>query len=786
MSDLYIGRTVADSKPLLYTSRDLLTHGVCVGMTGSGKTGLCIGFLEELLLSDVPLFLLDPKGDVSNLLLVFPDLRPEDFAPWVDPDSARRAGRSVEEEAAIQAKLWREGLEKSGVDLDSLKRLREKVAYRVFTPGSRAARPVNLLGSFEPPRGAEQDEEALRDEIRGLVSGVLTLGGIDADPLSDARHNFLALIVESRWARGQALDLKDFVALAENPPFEQIGAMNLDAVLPRAKRRELAVALNNLLSRDFEAWRSGDPLDPARLLRGESGQTACNLFSLSHLDDRERMFFVTRFLERLWTWTRTQSGTSDLRALLYFDEVFGYLPPSAEPPSKRPLLSMLKQARGFGVGALLVTQNPVDLDYKALTNAGTWLVGRLQAERDKDRLLDGLESAGIGMPRSEVDRTISGLAKRRFLLHDVHREGGPVVFESRWARAFLRGPLAPRQLGDLARFVGDDRVSEARPSADAGRERATGRRPTAPGSTMPEAQPSPDAAPVPPAVDPVFQHRYAAGASPQTPLAGEVVALFEARVSRQRPLVSGVKRGVVRFGRGRAPIAALDSNARMEDWSVSPPAGASYRPLPEWALAPGATGLLERQAREVVSAEGLQLDAVPGLTVVRSPEESVEDYEGRLRDAVAAETDRRVAKLTAPLARRLATLERQLAAEARELERDRAERNRAAAYSAIDVGASVLGTLLGGRRGSVGSTGRAGGRAYGRIQRAAENIKESEEKIAAWTRERDSLTAEIESESLAARAAVEAAGGDRQRIRIPVNRTDVRVLGWFVLWEARP
>ena len=341
----------------------------------------------------------------------------------------------------------------------------------MFTPGSGAGRPVNLLGSFDPPAGLrwETDEEALRDEVRGQVSGLLSLAGIEANAVTDPRHILLARILEEKWRAGTGLDLAGVIALVENPPFRRVGAMELDAFLPLAQRRELAHALNNLLaSPDFESWRRGDPLDPGSLLRDSAGRPGCNLFYIAHLDDRERMFFVSRFLERYWTWVRTQTGTSDLRALLYFDEVMGFLPPVAEPPSKRPLLTLLKQGRAFGCGALLVTQNPVDLDYKALSNAGTWFVGRLQAERDKERLLDGLESAGIGMPRAEVDRTISGLEKRRFLLHDVHRPGGPVVFESRWARAYLRGPVALRQLADLARVAQAESVAAAPSGGGAG------------------------------------------------------------------------------------------------------------------------------------------------------------------------------------------------------------------------------------------------------------------------------------------------------------------------------
>ena len=767
MAGFYLGRT-PDSKPLLYDSRDLVTHGVCVGMTGSGKTGLCIDLLEEALLHEFPLFILDPKGDVTNLLLLFPDLRSEDFAPWVDPDSARRADRSISEEGASQAKLWRDGLAKWDVPVDSIRKLRDRTAWRVFTPGSRAGRPVNLLGSLDAPAGLawDRDEEPLRDEVRGLVASLLGLAGIEGDPVSDSRSILLARVVEEAWKGGAPLDLAGLIALVESPPFARVGAMELDAFLPREKRREFALALNNLLaSPDFESWRLGESLDPGRLLRDGSGRTACNLFYLAHLDDREKMFFVSRFLERFWSWARTQTGTSDLRALLYFDEVMGFLPPVAEPASKRPMLSLLKQGRAFGVGSLLVTQNPVDLDYKALSNAGTWLVGRLQAERDKERLLDGLESAGIGMSRAEADRTISGLEKRRFLLHDVHRAGGPVVFETRWARAYLRGPLAPRQLRDLAAVVG----------AEAGTTPATAGGPVAPAAGS-------KGAPVPPSLDPLFEHRHLSEAE-GAPFQGEVAALVEARVSRQRPAVAGVRRVLVRFGSGPAPVPVLDEAGLVETASQAGPSAASYGALPAWATKKNAAAALERLAKDAVSAKGLELDGVPALGLVRAPAESQEEFDSRVAAAVEAEAEKRAAKARGPLTRKLDALERRIAEETRELERDRAESTRSKTYSAIDVGASILTSVLGGRKSSMGSAGRAGARAYGRIQRSAENVKESEKKIAEWTAERDALAAEVEASAAAERGRVESEAARREAVRLPVNRADVRALEWYVLWS---
>jgi hypothetical protein len=755
MADLYLGRT-SDSKPLLYDSRDLVTHGVCVGMTGSGKTGLCIDLLEEALLAKIPLFILDPKGDVANLLLLFPDLAPEDFQRWADPPG----------DGTAQAKLWREGLAKWKVPPESIRALKEKTRWRVFTPGSRVVRPVNLLGSLDAPPGA--DEETLRDGVRGLVSGLLGFAGVQADSVSDPRSILLSRIVEREWKAGHSLDLTKLVRFVQNPQIESVGAVALDEFLPREKRQDLALALNNLLaSPDFESWREGTPFDPEVLSRREDDRTPCNLFSLAHLDDRERMFFVSRFLDRLWSWTRTQKGTSDLRAILYFDEVMGFLPPVAEPPSKRPLLSLLKQGRAFGVGSLLVTQNPVDLDYKALTNAGTWMVGRLQAERDKERLLDGLESAGIGMSRSDVDKTISGLEKRRFLLHDVHRSGGPVVFETRWARAYLRGPIALRELPDLVETAGAEK-GEIGPVGE-------------PGVKPPAGGTREGGAPAPPALDAVFRHVHPGGAS-GTSLSGEVAALVEARVLRQRPAVSGTRQVLVKFGSGPAPLAALADPAEIAGASASPPSGASYGSLPGWATKQNAAAGLERLARDAVAADGMKLDGVPGLGLTRSPSETAEAFDGRVRAAIDAEVEKRAAKARGPLLRKIETLERRIEEESRELERDRAESARSKTYSAIDVGASILTTILGGRKSSMGSAGRAGARAYGRIQRSAENVQESEKKIADWTAERDSLKADLERAEAAERSRVEAEAGRREEVRVPVNRTDVRALEWYVLW----
>jgi len=433
-------------------------------MTGSGKTGLCIDILEEAALNGIPALLIDPKGDIGNLLLHFPSLSPEDFQPWIDPDEARRDGKSIAEAAAQTAEIWRDGLEKWDIQPERIQRVKDAVEYAVYTPGSDAGLPISIVSTLAaPPLSWEQERELLREKISSTVTALLSLVGIDADPMRSREHILLANIFEEAWKNKRDLTLTELILQVQNPPLEKLGAFEVEQFFPADDRMALATQLNSLLaSPAFQAWMEGEPLDPERLLWTPEGDPRQTVFYLAHLSDRERMFFVTLLLSAVESWMRTQPGSPSLRALIYFDEVLGFLPPVKEPPSKAPLMRMFKQARAFGVGMLLATQNPVDLDYKALSNAGTWFVGRLQTEQDKARLLDGLESATAGkggFDRSAADKTISTLGKRVFLLHNVH-EKAPQIFHTRWAMAYLKGPITRTQLRELNQLVNAGLVAE--------------------------------------------------------------------------------------------------------------------------------------------------------------------------------------------------------------------------------------------------------------------------------------------------------------------------------------
>jgi hypothetical protein len=440
--------------PLLLKSENLTTHAVCVGMTGSGKTGLCLSLLEEAALSGIPAIAIDPKGDLGNLLLAFPELAASDFRPWIDPSEAGRRGLAPEALAEETAERWRRGLADWGQDGARIRRFVDAVDRTIYTPGSTAGMPLTILKSFAaPPAAIVEDGDAMRDRVEGAASGLLGLLGVDADPVNSREHILLANIFDRAWRSGRGLDLSGLIQEIQRPPFKQVGVVDLESFFPAAERLQFGMRLNNLLaSPSFAGWLEGESLDVGRLLYADDGKPRLSILSIAHLTETERMFFVTMLLSEVVAWTRSQPGTSNLRAILYMDEVFGYFPPVANPPSKRPMLTLLKQARAYGLGCVLATQNPVDLDYKGLSNAGVWFLGRLQTERDKRRVIEGLEGAsteaGAQFDRREMEATLAALDSRVFLMNNVHADR-PAVFHSRWAMSYLRGPLTRSQIGAL-------------------------------------------------------------------------------------------------------------------------------------------------------------------------------------------------------------------------------------------------------------------------------------------------------------------------------------------------
>jgi hypothetical protein len=603
---LYIGRSAdpesgALGERLELDSSDLLTHGLIVGMTGSGKTGLAIVLLEELLRQGVPVIAIDPKGDLANLLLLFDRLDAAAFEPWIDASAARRDGKDVKTAAADAAAAWKKGLAEWGLgeaDIAALKQCHDAVVY---TPGSRAGVPLNVLQSLDAPAAAfESAEEDLRDEIQSLVSGLLTLVGVESDPLQSPAAVFLASLVEHGWRAGRGFSLESLVGAVADPPFDTIGALPLETAFPRKDRQKLMTALNTLLaSPSFEAWRQGEPLDVARML-GDGTRPRLSIVSTAHLDDAQRIFVTALLLDKVKTWMRRQGGTSVLRALVYMDEVFGYFPPHpANPPTKRPLLTLLKQARAQGVGVVLATQNPVDLDYKSLANMGTWLVGTLQTEQDKERLEGGL--AGAGLEGQAARRLLRATRKRVFLLHDVHRKR-PELVQSRWAMSYLRGPLTRDEIEHLS--AGAAKAAPARPA------------PRQPATAV--------SAPVLPAG---YRHLY-------LPLRGEgraephLLVKYAVRYAKGGDELTGVRAWPLV---GESALEVLEAEPLLvEEQAITEaaPPGIRYGALPGW--------LDERGARELERALKARLADKLTLGGFRDPATGDCSLPGETREAFAA------------------------------------------------------------------------------------------------------------------------------------------------------
>jgi hypothetical protein len=764
LGSFYLGRLlgsdgVPTDEPLLVDAKDFTTHAVCLGMTGSGKTGLCVSLLEEAAIDGVPAIAIDPKGDLGNLLLTFPGLAPEEFRPWIDEAEAARAGRSADEHARVVAAQWRDGLAASGQDGARIARLRAAVDLALYTPGLATGRPLSVLRSLAAPAGAKPGESE-EDRVSAAAASLLALLGLEADPLRSREHILLANLIGLAWREGQSLELPELIRRVQRPPLARVGVLDLEAFYPERDRAELALLLNNLLaSPGFAAWTEGEPLDVARLLHTPEGKPRVSILSIAHLDERERMFFVTLLLGEVVAWMRRQPGTQSLRALLYMDEVMGFLPPSAAPPSKAPMLTLLKQARAFGLGVVLATQNPVDLDYKALGNAGIWLLGRLQTERDQKRVLDGLEAAGRG--RAELGRELAGLGKRQFLLHSVH-EPEPVRFATRWALSYLRGPLTAEEIARLQPAAAP-RVEPAPAPGFPGLGGAAGERPV---------------------VAPELGEAFAAAPPGRAPVVYRPALLGVASLR-----YAEAKLGLDQFVR----VAWLRELSDAADWEgardvdaaqlalgAAPVAGARFAPLPP-GLGPGSAARLAKAlAARLQEARPLALHRCAEAALVSRPGEAEGAFRVRAREALRERRDAALEKLRASYAPKLARAEQKVRRAADEVERQRSQRSHEALGAAISVGATVLGALFG-RRARGGTIGRAATAARGASRTAREHgdVARAEEARAAAEAELRALDAAFQAETAVLREAGEPA---LEALSIRPRKSDTQVERVTLVW----
>jgi len=725
-------------EPLLYDSRDLVTHAVCVGMTGSGKTGLCIGLLEEAAIDNIPALIIDPKGDLSNLLLTFPDLRPEDFAPWVNADDAARKGIPAEDFPKQQAEQWAKGLAQWGQSGERIRMLRSAAEFAIYTPGSNAGIPVCVLRSFDAPTGAAADDrEIYTERIQATATSLLGLLGIEADPIQSREHILLSNILDAAWRDGENLELGQLIQQVQSPPFERVGVLELESFYPSKDRMKLAMQLNNLLaSPGFSQWLEGVPLDVGSLLYTPEGKPRVAILSIAHLSDAERMFVVSLVLNNTLAWMRRQQGTTSLRAILYMDEIFGYFPPVSNPPTKMPLLTLLKQARAFGLGVVLATQNPVDLDYKGLSNAGTWFIGRLQTERDKERVLEGLEgasaSAGGKFDRGRMERILAGLGSRVFLMNNVH-DDAPTVFETRWAMSYLRGPLTRQQIKKLA------------PAAEG-----------------------------------------AVGAS-KASVAAAAVGAAAAAPAKPTPHVSNGEKRVV----GVAVVRFTDTKNKVSEERVvahlAPIAGNTN--LPKWDEAEegdenaegdaAPANLLPKWQREYVAwlanNQTLEVFRSPKYKVSSQPGESERDFRLHLQQLAREERDREVARLRAKYSPKLAVLEDRAHRAEQAVQREQEQASQQKMSMGVDIAKGLLGAILGGgKRSSLGGLGTAA-KSYGRSRQQSSDVEMAAGNLDRTRQQLADLQAEMEAEVASLQAAYDGAAEDVETVVIRPKKTAIQV-----------
>jgi hypothetical protein len=744
---------------VLYDSRDLLTHAVILGMTGSGKTGLGITLLEEAAIDGVPVLAIDPKGDLTNLLLTFPNLLSSDFEPWVDEAQAARQQMTVDAYAAEMAGRWKSGLAEWGQDGSRIARLREAAEVRVYTPGSRAGTPLAILGHAGQSRHETAEDAQAR--ITATAAGLLGLAGMsDVQPHS-REQALISAILQSRSSNGET-DLAWLVQQIQRPSFERIGVLDLETFYPARERQELALRFNSVLaSPGFELWSTGEPLQAGSLLFTPDGRPRIAILSIAHLDDAQRMLVVSLALNAVLQWTRRQTGTGSLRALVYMDEVSGYLPPVANPPSKGPFLTLLKQARAYGVGLTLATQNPVDLDYKALSNIGTWFLGKLQTERDKARVLDGLETAGGGLDRQTIDRELSSLRGRVFLMHNVH-ESGPVALETRWALSYLRGPMGRDEL---------QRLSAPQPVVQA----------AAPTNVnVPSPKPT-----VPAGVREYFIKGVSSSYRP--------VLYGSARIhyadTRRGLEVARTVQAVVPFAEGAIPI-----DWERADDSVEPPDSllepkivpeAAYGALPKAALDPKQYVDWSRDFADwIVQSQPLKLLSAPGLKLVSEPGESERDFRIRTQQATRELRDGNVERLRARFAPKVARLQEKRRKAQELLDREEHQVGQQKLQTAVSLGATMLGALMGRKAVSLSTLGRAttAARGVGRSVKEAQDVERAEARLQETDEEIAALNADLERE-IAALEHTAVANVPLEVIEIKPKRGNVDVRLVALAWQ---
>ncbi|MCU0710498.1 MAG: DUF853 family protein [Pirellula sp.] len=791
-----------------YESKDLTTHALCVGMTGSGKTGLCLSLLEEAAIDNIPVICIDPKGDLGNLLLTFPDLKPSDFEPWIDADEAKRLDKYVSVVAEETANRWKKGLESWHMPIDRIRKLRDNTDITIYTPGSNLGVPLTVLKGFDaPPSSVIDDVESYREKVSSTASGVLALLGVEADPLTSREHILISTILDVAWKQSKDLSLEELIRQIQTPPISKIGVIDLESFYPAVERQKLSMTLNNLLaSPAFAGWLEGQTLDIKKLFYTNEGRHKLSIISISHLNDSERMFFVTILLTELLSWMRSQPGTSSLRAIFYMDEVYGYFPPSAKPPSKTPMLTLLKQARAFGLGIVLATQNPVDLDYKGLANMGTWFLGRLQTQRDKDRVLDGLEGASLSQggqfDRASMEKALSALGNRVFLMNNVH-DDGPTIFQTRWALSYLRGPLSRTQISSLMREK-REALTKTNDSGTAGVDgqvvKATNRSDTSTGRESDSRSTSPSKTNGRPILRPEIQERF---------IAATVLPKQDNRlIYRPSILVNGSVHYVkanpaIDVWRDIHMVFPVDGQLASDPWVD----GISYMPN-DW--------IVGKEPEDGIAFEELSAELLSDKTYKRL-EKSFGDYahrhmpysvyfckaikqlsapemsemDARIHFSIASREakDRAIEDLREKYSTKFRSLQTKISAAELKLDKERQQSQSKKLEGFLNAGTSIFGALFGNKVSTRTRATKAATavKSIGKATAASGDLARAEQTVDELVSMKEALELELETDVEAMAAQFAAENLELEPIEIPLRKSDTKIalvaLAW-IPWQV--
>lgn len=754
-------------EPIFYNSKDLTTHAICVGMTGSGKTGLGITLLEEAALGSIPSIVIDPKGDMGNILLAFPNLAAEDFKPWIDRGEAERKGETLEAYAAEIAKTWRDGLKAWGETPQRIQDLKNAVTMEIYTPASRAGIPLSILSSFKAPsKEIAFDADALRERVLTTTSSILGLLGIAADPIKSREHILISTIIDKFWREGKDIDLFNLIQEVQKPSLDKIGVLDIETFLPVKERMALSVNLNNLLaSPGFKAWMEGAPLDIEKLLYTAEQKPKISVISIAHLSDSERMFFVTLFLNQLISWMRKQPGTSSLRAIFYMDEIFGYFPPTAAPPSKLPMIALLKQARAFGLGMVLCTQNPVDLDYKGLSNCGTWFIGRLQTARDKMRVVEGLAAASNGeIDSKEIDKLIGEIGNRVFIMRSIY-EKKPILFQTRWALTYFRGPLTLAQIETLTKNENKEFKDFSSLSTDE---------------------------------DKASEKPIISLAIPQYYVRAQKIDGI-----RYRPFIAGFyklhfidKKYNVDDWVDRCLVAELGDgginweNAEnhpdlMQELSKTPAENANFKKIPSGLLQEKNFALYEKELSSYLyQNETLKILTFSDLKLISNARESEAEFRERVQLALKEKREELIKKLQDKYAKQITTLNEKIrrAQEKKSTQEQQSFYQKVEAF--ISMATTILGALLGGKKVSRTTIDQAGTtfRRVGRIGKESQDVIIADENLQVLESQLREVEGELQAEVAKIPSCDDASSLRLEEIILRPRKSDITVDKIALVW----